>query len=422
VRNRIETQAPRPFAGLRVIELGQIYSGPYCGLMFAHLGADVIKVESPRGELLRFREDPGVESREFMMLNSSKRSLPIDLKTPQGIEIFLDVIDRTDVLIENFSIGVTDRLGIGPETLMERNPRLIYARGTGYGPEGALSGLSAMDITVQAIAGVISTTGFPDGKPVKTGPAIADFMAGIHLFAAAVTALYQREREGVGQMVQAAMYDSVVPSLASPMAAHQSGKGAPERVGNCHSGLSVAPYNVYSARDGYVAVFCVSNRHWRRLLTCMGQESVLAEPRFATPHSRAKNMAEVDELVEAWTSQRTRAEIAGILGEHGVPSAPVQTVSEVRRDEHLIANGMIQTVLHHGLGEVAVPGCPIRLDGPPPTARAAPALGADTHDVLAGLLGYDEERIRGLLESGATSAAHEMPSAPSATKVTTHGS
>ncbi len=336
------------------------------------------------------------------MLNSSKRSLPIDLKTSDGRQIFLDLIDRADVLIENFSLGVMERLGLGADELMKRNPRLIYARGTGYGSEGVLSGLSAMDLTVQAIAGVISTTGFPDGKPVKTGPAFVDFMAGIHLFAAAVSALYQRERDGHGQLVQAAMYDTIVPTLASPMAAYESGKNAPERVGNRHSGLSVAPYNVYTAKDGYLAIFCVSNRHWRRLLTCMAREDLLDDPRFGTPHARAQNMDAVDELVETFTSTRTRAEIAEILREQDVPSAPVQTVGEVSNDEHLIQNGMIQTVRHRVLGEVTVPGCAIRLDGAPPVATAAPALGADTGDVLSQLLGYDAQRIQELVQAGIT--------------------
>jgi CoA:oxalate CoA-transferase len=400
--NPADPAVPRPFKDLVVVELGQIYNGPYCGLLFAHLGADVIKIESPRGELLRYREKPGVESREFMMLNSSKRSLPLDLKTPEGKAVFLDLIARADVLIENFSLGVMDRLGLGYDTLKALNPRLVYARGTGYGSDGVHSGYSAMDLTVQALAGVISTTGFPDGPPVKTGPAFVDFMAGIHLFAAAVSALYERERGGRGQLVQAAMYDAVLPTLASPMAAHDSGKNAPERVGNRHSGLSVAPYNVYQALDGYIAIFCVSNRHWRRLLACMDAQDLLDDPRFATPHSRARYMDDVDGIVAAWTSARPRAEIVETLRREDVPSAPVQTVDEVRHDEHLIANGMIQTVQHWALGEVVAPGCAVRLEGAPPVSRPAPALGADTGDVLHDLLGYDDQRVRDLIAAGVT--------------------
>jgi crotonobetainyl-CoA:carnitine CoA-transferase CaiB-like acyl-CoA transferase len=405
--NRADPAVPRPFKDLVVVELGQIYSGPYCGLMFAHLGADVIKIESPRGELLRYRENPGVDSREFVMLNSSKRSLPLDLKTPEGRAVFLDLIANADVLIENFSLGVMDRLGLGMDVLHEHNPRLVYARGTGYGSDGVHSGYSAMDLTVQALAGVISTTGFPDGSPVKTGPAFVDFMAGIHLFAAAVSALYQRERDGQGQLVQAAMYDAVVPALASPMAAHESGKNAPERVGNRHSGLSVAPYNVYPALDGYIAIFCVSNRHWRRLLTCMQAQHLMDDQRFATPYSRAKFMDEVDDIVAAWTSARPRAEVVETLRREDVPSAPVQTVDEVRHDEHLIANGMIQTVQHWALGEVVAPGCAIRLEGAAPISRLAPELGADTSNVLHDLLGYDDRRVQDLLAAGITVQAAE---------------
>ena len=391
-----------PFEGLVVIDLGQIYNGPYCALMFAHLGADVIKVESPRGELLRYRSDPGVESREFMMLNSSKRSLPLDLKSDDGRSTFLDLVDKADVLIENFSIGVMERLGLGYDTLHERNPRLVYAQGTGYGAEGPHAGLQAMDLTVQAIAGAMSTTGFPDGPPVKTGPAFMDFMAGIHLFGGAVSALYRRERTGEGSFVTASMYDSVVPTLASPLAASESGANVPERTGNRHSGLSVAPYNVYPTNDGYIAIFCVSNRHWRRLLACMESEHLLDDVRLATPHTRAKYIDEVDDLVAAWTSTHGKVDVASMLRTEGVPSAPVQTVAEVRHDPHLLANGMMQTVAHPVLGEVAVPGCAIRFDGPYPVSAPAPQLGADTDAILSGLLGYDSCRVKELLDSGAT--------------------
>jgi formyl-CoA transferase len=400
-----DVEAPRPFKDLLVLELGQIYNGPYCGLMFAHLGADVIKIESPRGELLRFREEPGVESREFMMLNSSKRSLTLDLKSDEGRTAFLELAAKADVLIENFSLGVMDRLGLGFDVLIALNPRLVYARGTGYGSDGIYSGYSAMDITVQALAGVISTTGFADGPPVKTGPAFVDFMAGIHLFSAAVSALYQREREGHGQLVEAAMYDSVVPTLASPMAAYQNGKASAERTGNRHSGLSVAPYNVYPTLDGYVSIFCVSNRHWRRLLAGMRAQHLLDDPRLARPHLRAQHMEEVDELVGAWTAKLTRDEVMAVLREEDVPSAPVQTIAEVTNDEHLIANRMIQTVNHWALGDVAVPGSAVRLEGGPPISRPAPALGADTDDILVKLLGYAPARVDELVERGVTTRA-----------------
>lgn len=398
----------RPFEGLLVVDLGQIYNGPYCGLMFAYLGADVIKVEPPRGELLRYRSEADMESREFMMLNSSKRSLPLDLKNSQGRDVFLDLIEKADVVIENFSLDVMDRLGLSTEVLYERNPRLIYARGSGYGREGPYAGYSAMDLTVQALAGVIATTGFPEGPPVKAGPAFVDFMAGIHLFAAAVTALYQRELDGTGRVVQTAMYDVVVPALASPMAARGVGKNAPERVGNRHSGLSVAPYNVYETVDGHVAIFCASEHHWRRLLACMQSERLADDPRFATPHSRAAHIDAVDEIVTEWTSSRSRAEVVEALRRLDVPTAPVQTVEEVMHDEHLISNGMIQKVRHWGLGEVIVPGCAIRLPGDPPVAAAAPLLGADTEDLLVDLLGYSEERVQALVSAGVTVVSPDL--------------
>lgn len=394
----------KPLADLRVMELGQIYNGPYCGLLFAHLGADVVKIESPRGELLRFREDPNVESREFLMLNSSKRSLPIDLKTDEGKAVFFDLVDQCDVLIENFSVGVMDRLGLGYEAVHARNSRIVYARGTGYGTSGPLSGVQAMDITIQAFSGVLATTGFPDGPPVKSGPAFADFIGGAHLFAGAMAAIHKRDVTGAGSLVEVAMYDSVVPTLASPLAAAENKKPVPERTGNRHSGLAVAPYNVYEAADGHVAIFCVSNRHWRRLVDVMGQPELLEDERFGTPHSRARHMDAVDNIVGAWALARSRAEIFEQLNEQGVPAAPVQSVEEVAHDPHLRDNGMVQTVMHPVLGESTVPGSAIRIDGQQAVCRIAPTLGADTDDVLRDVLHYSPEKIDSLRDLGVVGA------------------
>lgn len=403
----------QPLAGLRVLELGQIYNGPYCGLLFAHLGAEVIKIEAPRGELLRFRADPSVESREFLMLNSSKQSLPLDLKSETGRAVFLDLVERSDVVIENFSVGVMDRLALSYDRLRAQNPRIVYARGTGYGAEGPHANLQAMDLTVQAIAGVISSTGFADGPPVKTGPAFADFIAGVHLFAGAVAALYQRDRTGEGSLVETAMYDAVFPTLASPLSACLARDDVPERVGNRHSGLSVAPYNIYAASDGYVAIFCVSNRHWRRLAQCMGHPALLNDERFTTPYLRARHMDEIDAAVEAWTSTKSRAEVFERLAAAEVPGAPVQTVEEVARDPHLVGNGMSQTVEHPVLGSTVVPGSAIRFPGSPPICRLAPRLGEHTRTVLRNVLGYDDATIDGLAHDGVVTIREEEPAGSS---------
>ena len=216
-RSNRRSDSCRRFDGVRVLELGQIYNGPYCGLLFAQLGADVIKVEPPGGEPLRFRSHDPVESHEFVMLNSNKRSVVLDLKTDAGRQALLDLVETADVLIENFAPGTMERLQLSPARLLAHNPRLVVASGKGYGSTGPYAHMSAMDITVQAMSGAASATGEPDGPPTKSGAAFVDFSGGIHLFAAITAALFQRERTGRGQIVEVSMHDTIYPMLASSL-------------------------------------------------------------------------------------------------------------------------------------------------------------------------------------------------------------
>jgi crotonobetainyl-CoA:carnitine CoA-transferase CaiB-like acyl-CoA transferase len=387
------------FEGVRVLELGQIYNGPYCGLMFAQLGADVIKLEPLEGERLRFRSTDRAETHEFMMLNSNKRSIAVDLKHDAGRQVVLDLADRVDVVIENFAPGTMARLGLDPRTLCDRNPRLVYATGKGYGQDGPYAHMAAMDITVQAMSGAIASTGFPDGPPVKAGPAFVDFSGGIHLFAAAVSALYQRERTGRGQVVEVSMHDTVYPMLASALGGiyNRPRRDLPERTGNRHSGLAIAPYNVYRAADGWVAIISVAERHFEGAMSAIGRPELVDDGRFADRLSRVAHIDELDAIIEGWTSVRTRWEGVGELQRRAVPCAPVLTVAEVADDPHLRHRGMIQTVDHPTLGSIRVPGCPLRLaDSPVGTVRPAPALADATDSVLQDVCGYRPEHVSAL--------------------------
>jgi len=376
------------FDGVRGRELGQIYNGPYCGLLFAQLGADVIKVEPPAGEPLRFRSHDPVESHEFVMLNSNKRSVVLDLKTDAGRQALLDLVETADVLIENFAPGTMERLQLGPERLLAHNPRLVVASGKGYGSTGPYAHMSAMDITVQAMSGAASATGEPDGPPTKGGAAFVDFSGGIHLFAAISAALFQRERTGRGQLVEVSMHDTIYPMLASSLGGlhNDPERDLPERTGNRHSGMAVAPYNIYPASDGWLAIICISERHWHGVAGALGRPELIEDPRFRTTKDRVANIDAVDEEVSSFTRTRTRAELARDLQAAGVPCAPVKSIREVDTDEHRIERGMIQYVEHPGRGRVPVPGCPLRLgDSPAGPLRAAPALGQSTEEILAEL-------------------------------------
>lgn len=389
--------------GIRVLELGQIYNGPYCGLLLAQLGADVIKLEPIGGETLRFRSTNETETHEFLMLNSNKRSLALNLKTVEGKDAFRRLVSEVDVVIENFAPGTMARLGLPPESLTALNERLVYASGKGYGSTGPYANMMAMDITVQAMSGAIASTGEPDGPPMKAGPAFVDFSGGIHLYAAIMTALYQREHTGRGQIVEVSMHDTVYPMLASSLGGihNDPDRALPERTGNRHSGLAVSPYNVYPTSDGWLAIIGITERHFKGVAEAAGRPDLLIDQRFADPKTRARNMAALDEQIADYTSTMTREELFIELQRQGVPCAPVRTVREVDEDPHLLARGMIKYVDHPGRGKVPVPGCPLQLtDSPVGELEVAPRLGSATVEVLTTVAGMTKNELDNLAATG----------------------
>jgi crotonobetainyl-CoA:carnitine CoA-transferase CaiB-like acyl-CoA transferase len=391
-----------PLQGLIVVDLGHFYMAPYTTLLLALAGADVIKVEPLGGEHLRFRGESRGAIYPFVMLNSNKRSVTLDLKQPRGRELLRKMIEKADVLVENFAPGVMDRLDLSPAVVLEANPRLIYATGSGFGRSGPYRDFPAADITVQAIAGIMSITGFRDSPPVKTGPAIADFMGGIHLYGTILTALYERERTGKGQLVETALFDSVYPSMASTLGLYfGSGEMVPERTGNRHGGLSVAPYNVYPTSNSWIAIMCFSDAHWRSLTLAMGSPELADDPRFVSVADRADHIDTVDEIVTRWTSTIATTELWATLREHRIPSAPVRDLSEVASDPHLIERGMLQRVDHRDFGPVTLPHSPIRLsEHEPVTLRDSPRLGEHNVEVLRDWLGLDDAQLEALAADG----------------------
>jgi crotonobetainyl-CoA:carnitine CoA-transferase CaiB-like acyl-CoA transferase len=392
----------RPLQGVRVLDLGQIYQGPYCGLILSHLGAEVIKVERPGGETIRDRSDRG-ETPEVQYLNPGKRGITVNLKTEGGRETLRDLVAESDVLIENFASGKLAELGVGYEDLREVNPGLVYGHGSGYGDSGPYTRYPAMDLTIQAIGGVMGTTGFPDQPPVKAGPAISDFLGGIHLATGVVSALYQRERSGEGQYVEVGMLDCIFPTLASPVAAWTNGHEA-TRTGNQHSGLAIAPYNVYEVEDGHVAVICIAERHWTALCELMDSPGLADDERFATKARRAQHVEEVDAVVREFVAGWETDALVETLLDHGIPSAPVQDVHDVVEDPQLDHRGMLNYVENKGEGrpEIPVPGSPIKLSGSEdPEVTDSPRVGEDTVAVLSEVAGYSAERIARLEADGA---------------------
>lgn len=401
-----------PLTGITVLDLGQIYNGPYASFLMAMSGARVIKIEPPGGENMRRRGAVGGGALlPFAILNSNKEFVSINLKSAAGKDAFLQMVEKSDIVVENFAPGVMDRLGVGPERLMEVNPKLVYAAGSGYGWSGPYRDYLAMDLTVQAMSGVMACTGYPDQPPVKSGAALADFFGAVHLYAAAVTALFDAQRSGRGRFVEAAMLESVVPALSSPLSMfHGLGQKNPPRTGNRHNGLAEAPYNVYPASDGWIALFCVTEAHFAGLAAAMDASSLVDDPRFVDLPHRVANMDALDALISDWTRDKTKQELSTLAIRHRVPFAPVRELDEVVSDAHMHERGSLQHVDHPDLGAVVLPTGPLRYgDNPPPELSPSKAIGADNAAVFKDWLGLCDEEIDKLNASLADAVADRPP-------------
>lgn len=373
-----------PLDGITVIDLGQIYQGPYATFLMAKAGADVIKIEPLSGEPIRLR---GALSKgaaiPFAMLNANKRDMTLNLKSERGRDILKQLVAGADVLLENYAPGVMDKLGVGWSVLSATNPRLIYASGSGYGLSGPDRDNLAMDITVQAASGMMSVTGFADGPPVKAGPAVVDFLGGIHLYAGVVTALYERSFTGRGRLVEVAMQETVYPALASNLAFVYDEDIAPPRTGNRHGGLAAAPYNVYPTSDGHIAIIGINENHWNGLLAAMDRRDLIGDTRFSTRSARVQFMEETDQLIAGWTSRHSKADAFRILSQHKVPSAPVRDLIEVTNDPHMHQRGMLEWIDHPEFGRIVVPNSPLRLHGADQVERVpSPRLGQHNREIL----------------------------------------
>jgi formyl-CoA transferase len=392
----------QPLSGVTVVDLSHVYNGPYAAFLMAMAGAEVIKVEPHGGEHLRSRGAMGGATLPFAMLNSNKRAVTLNLKTERGRALLKEMVARADVLVENFAPGVMDRLGLGAAVLQGINPRLVYASSSGYGKTGPYRDYPAMDLVMQAMSGVIAVTGHPDQPPVKSGPAVCDFSAGVHLYAAVVTALFERERTGQGRVVEVSMQDAIYPSLASNLGMyHSSGGKGPQRTGNRHGGLGISPYNAYRTSDGYMVINAPGDAHFRAILTVIGRQDLKDDPRFTTRPARVAHMHEVDELLESWTSQHPKAEAARRLLAAGVPCAPIRDLGEVMLDENMHARGSLQWMDHPDFGRVVLPHSPLRFEGTPPVPlRPSPRLGQDNAAIFGDWLGHSAAELAAWADEG----------------------
>ena len=390
-----------PLRGVRVLDLTRVLAGPFCAMLLADMGAEVIKVEEPgRGDDTRsWPPFVGGEATYFMSVNRGKKSVTLNLKAPEGRRILTALVRRSDVLLENFRAGTMDRLGLGWAALRKVNPRLIYCAVSGFGESGPEAHRGGYDLIVQAESGIMDITGFADGPPVKVGNSIADLVAGMSAAHGVTLALLARQRTRRGQKVEIAMLD-VMASLLTYQAGLYFGTGArPVRRGNAHP--SIVPYEVFKAADAYLTLGVANNSLWERCCGALERPELAKDPRYATEAARVQHRDTLVPLLNEILGARPADEWMKRLEAAGVPAGRIRTVPEVCESAHLKARGMIVTLPHPKAKRVTMMGVPIRLHGTPGRAAAAPpALGQHTDEVLRRLVGLKTPAIARLRAAG----------------------
>ena len=362
---------PKALDGLVVLDLTQMLAGPFCTMMLADHGADVIKIEPPQGDMSRplgpyFSDDVDREyGGYFQSINRNKRGLVLDLKDPADKRIFLQLVEKADVLVENFRLGVMDRFGLSYRQLREINPRLVYAAIRGFGDpttgDSPYKEWPAFDVIAQAMGGFMGITG--PGEPMKAGPGIGDIFPGVMLAFGILAASRHADRTGEGQFIDVAMYDAMLALCERIVYQHGYTGAVPSPTGNKHP--MAAPFSIYPVKDGNVAIACPFDIQWRKLTELMGQKELAKDPRFVDIQNRIENVVALTDIINSWTRRFTKAEISKILGGQ-IPFGPVNNVADIFADPHVVERGMIAHVPLPDLEQRAtMPNTPIRMEKTP---------------------------------------------------------
>jgi crotonobetainyl-CoA:carnitine CoA-transferase CaiB-like acyl-CoA transferase len=391
-----------PLAGIRILDLTQAMAGPFCTMILGDMGADVIKVEPPgRGEMSRKAMGffmKGDDTAAFLAINRNKRSVTLNLKAPEGRQIFTDLVRDADVLVENFRPGVTANLGIDYERLAAANPRLIYASISGFGQTGPHALRAGFDLIAQGMSGVMSVTGEPHGDPVKCGIPISDLGAGLFCAFGILNAYIARERTGHGQYIDTSLFEAALALSVWETAELWATGRVPQAFGSAHR--LTAPYQAMRTQDGYVTVGGNNHRLWVRLCETIGRPDLLEDERFATNDDRMANREQLAEELDKTLQTATTAEWVRRFEEAGFPAGPIYNYQEVFEDPHTIERGMLEQYDHPVEGTVNTLGIPVKLSKTPGSVRLhAPLLGEHTDDVLLEA-GIDDERIAALRDEG----------------------
>ena len=390
-----------PLNGIKVLDLTRVLAGPYATMLLGDLGAEVIKVEQPGtgDESRNFGPFKNGFSLYFMSVNRGKRSVTLNLKTERGRAIFKQLLDQTDILVENFRPGTMEKLGLDYGRLKSEYPSLIYAACSGFGQTGPYAQQGAYDMIIQGMGGIISITGEPDGPPVRVGTSISDITAALFTTIGILSALHHRNQTGKGQFVDVAMLDSLVAVLENAVVRYFATGEAPKPLGARHP--AITPFEAFASADGHVIIALGNDTLWAKFCKHVGRQELISDTRFQTNAARTENHEQLFPILSAIMSQHTTDDWIDALGTIGVPCGPINAMDKVVTHPQVQAREMITRVAHQITGEVEVPGVPIKLSETPGSVDApAPSLGEHTTEVLTGLLGIPPAEIAELKQDG----------------------
>ena len=387
------------FEGLKVVDLTTALNGPFCTMFLGDYGADVIKIEPVGGEQSRSWgpiDEKSGESGFYGFVNRNKKGCTLNLKSEKGLEMFYELVKDADVLVENYRGGVTERLKIDYDTIKKINPNIIYASGSGFGQYGPITHRPCYDIVAQAMGGMLNLTGFKENDPVKVGPSVADHVAGIYLMVGVGMALYHREKTGEGQHIDVSMFDVIFSLLENAIVNYTMGGFIPERNGNVDP--SIAPFDVYACKDGFVALGDGNDKQFNKIANILGHQERLEDERYKDNVSRCDNyIPDLQNLIREWCADYTKSEIEDIMDEAGIPCGPVLNVKEAIEHPHIQARDMMVHCEHPTVGDMYFQGCVIKLSETPGEVETAPPLvGQHNREVF----GLSEEEEKALIEEG----------------------
>ena len=388
--------------GIVVLDLGRVLACPYAATMMADMGATVIKIENPKGGDDTRKMGPFVNGNSvyYANFNRGKVGVTLNLKEPEGKEIFKEMVTHPDVVLENYRPGTMEKLGLGYDVLKEVNPGIIYGSISGFGHTGPLSKRAGYDIVGQAMGGLMSTTGWPDGPATRTGTPMGDVLGALNMTVGVLAALVNKQRTGKGEKVDVALVDSVAAAMENITMIYQSTGRIPQRIGNRYE--STYPYDTFPAKDGDVVIAAGNNKLYAILCDVMGKPELKTDPRFAEVKDRVANHVAMREIIVPWTKQHTIDEVDKLLNDAGCPACPVNTLDRLVVDPQIAgARGMFPTIDQPGIGELqitAIPAHTTRTSTAP--RKAAPLLGEDNADVYGKLLGLDEAKLADLKAKG----------------------